>query len=143
MQFTENRQQVAELKQKLALSESKRVELKASQNQQQLAIQHLQDELSRAPLEQVSLQAEIDQLRKMHHKEMLVMEYDSKQLGRQLATQTENSVHLQRRLDEQLVQLRSAQREVQDLHSLLEHAHPPNPSQGVQRTQGKGKISKR
>ena len=113
------------------------MELRASQKQQQLTIRQLQEKLSKAPLEQVSLQAEIDQLHKMHHKEMLVMEYDNKQLGRQLTARTENCVHLQRRLDEQLVQLRSAQREVQDLHSLLEHTLPP--SHRVQRTQGIGK----
>ena len=49
---------------------------------------------------------------------MLVVEYDNKQLGRQLAAQTDHTLLLQRRLDEQLLELRVAQREVQDLQAL-------------------------
>lgn len=135
---------VVELKQHLSLSESKLAEFKASHKHQQHTIKQLQDKVAQPLLEQVSLQAEVDQLRKTHHREMLVFEHDNKQLGRKLAAQTEHSFHLQKRLDEQLVQLRSAQREVQDLHTLLEQHVYTYGSRGSQRaTQGNGKVSKR
>ena len=60
--------------------------------------------------------------RTQHHKEMLLLQYDNKQLRKQLAHHAETVFQYQKKLDEQLVQLRSAQREVQDLHSLLERA---------------------
>lgn len=123
MQFSDHRK-VTELRQQLSCSESKCSELKSIQKHQQSTIKQLQAKLSRPSLEVVSLQAEVERLRKAHHKEMLVLEYDNKQLGRQLAAQTEQMVNSQKRLDEQLVQLRSAQREVQDLHSMLEHTQP-------------------
>lgn len=50
-----------------------------------------------------------------------MLEYDKKQLGRELGVQMEHGLQLQKRLDEQLLQLKSAQHEVEDLHSLLEH----------------------
>ncbi len=108
--------------------------MKANYQQQQLTLKQLQAKLSQPNLELLSLQAEVEQLRKAHHRELLVLEYDNKQLGRHLAAQTEHSHQLQRRLDEQLLQLRTAQRDVQDVHTLLEHTHPH--TAGL-RTQGK------
>lgn len=128
---------MSELRQQLSFSESKCGELKSGQKHQQGIIKQLQARLSKPNSELASLQAEVDRLRKAHHKEMLVLEYDNKQLGRQLAAQTENTIHSQKRLDEQLVQLRSAQREVQDLHFMLEHSQP-QAGQGSQKN-GKGK----
>lgn len=80
----------------------------------------------------------MEQLRNSHHKQMLVLEYDNKQLSRQLAAQSEHTLLLQKRLDEQLVELRSAQRDVQDLHSLLEHG-----GQALHRSQSSKGIGKR
>lgn len=127
---------MAELKQQLSFSESKCSELRSSQKQQQAAMKQLQAKLSKPGMELLSLQAEVERLRKVHHKEMLVLEYDNKQLGRQLAAQTEHAVHYQKRLDEQLVQLRSAQREVQDLHFMLERSQPQG-GHGSHRVPGK------
>lgn len=111
---------MAELKQQLSSLEERHSELKASHKQQQLTIRQQQARLAVHTPEQLTLQAEMDKLRKCHHKEMLVLEYDNKQLRRQLAGQAEYVLQLQRRLDEQLIHLKAAQREVQDLHSLIE-----------------------
>lgn len=116
--------------------ESKCAELRSNQKQQQSTIKQLQVKLSKPDTELMALQAEVERLYKAHHKEMLVLEYDNKQLGRQLAAQTEHTVHCQKRLDEQLVQLRSAQREVQDLHFMLERFKPQE-GRGSQRVPGK------
>lgn len=51
------------------------------------------------------------------------MEYDNKQLGRQLAVQSESCLKLQQQLDKRTVQLMSTQREVEDLQSQLELLH--------------------
>ena len=51
------------------------------------------------------------------------MEYDNKQLGRQLAVQSESCLRLQQQLDKRTVQLMSTQREVEDLQSQLELLH--------------------
>lgn len=51
------------------------------------------------------------------------MEYDNKQLGRQLAVQSESCLRLQQQLDKRTVQLVSTQREVEDLQSQLELLH--------------------
>lgn len=122
--YNQLKKKVAELKQQLSFSESKCAELRSNQKQQQATVKQLQAKLSKPGMELVSLQTEVERLRKVHHKEMLVLEYDNKQLGRQLAAQTEDVIHYQKRLDEQLVQLRSAQREVQDLHFMLERSQP-------------------
>lgn len=135
--------EVSELRQQVSLSENKYAELKASHRSQQLTIRQQQTMLSQPRLEQASMQAEMEQLRRTHHKQMLVMEYDNKHLGRQLAAQSEHILSLQRRLDEQLVQLRSAQREVQDLQSLLEHAYSHGSRSGLasQRSKVKGRLN--
>ena len=54
---------------------------------------------------------------------MLATEYDNKQLRHQLAVQSESYLALQQQLDERTVQLRSMQREVEDLQSQLELLH--------------------
>lgn len=124
LQFSECKQKLAQLKQQLSLSDAKCVELKSGQKNQQAVIKQLQSRLSKPHQDLMALQAELEQTRKAHHKELLVLEYDNKQLGRQLAAQTERAIHFQKMLDEQLVQLRSAQREVQDLHFMLENTQP-------------------
>lgn len=124
---------MAELKKQLSHSESKYSEVKASYRQQQLIMKQLQARLAQPNMEILGLQAEMERLRKAHHREMLVLEYDNKQLSRHLATQTEHSHQLQRRLDEQHVQLRSAQREVEDMQSLLDHVYPRVTGQGILR----------
>jgi len=52
-----------------------------------------------------------------------VIENDNKQLRRQLAVQSESYLALQQQLDERTVQLRSMQREVEDLQSQQELLH--------------------
>ena len=131
---------MAELKKQLSHSESKYSEMKASYRQLQLIQKQLQGRLAQPNVEILELRAEIERLRKAHHREMLVLEYDNKQLSRHLATQVEHSHQLQRRLDEQHVQLRMAQREVEDMQSLLDHAYPHSTGQGILKKEGKEKA---
>ena len=128
---------MAELKQQLSSSENRCSELKAIQKHHQSTVKQLQAKLSKPSPELMSLQAEMEHLRKVHHKELLVLQYDNKQLRRQLTEQTEQSIVSQARLDEQLVQLRSTQREVQDLHFMLEH------SQAQKAPNNKARLGKR
>lgn len=122
--YQQLKQKVSELQQSLAVADKKlseaKVEYKSRLTEQKQLLKQLQTRHARPVEELTSLQEEVEQLRKQHHKEMLVLEYDNKQLGKKLAVQTEYSLQLQRQLDEQLLQLKSAQREVEDLHSLAE-----------------------
>ena len=119
---------VSELQQRVSMADKKlseaNIEYKRRLNEQKQLLKQLQSRHTRPVEELTSLQEEIERLRKQHHREMLVLEYDNKQLGKQLAVQTEYSLQLQRQLDEQLLQLKSAQREVEDLHSLVEQLKP-------------------
>ena len=112
---------VAELQKQLSDSESKRNELKSSHKQQQNNIKQLQAQLSQPSPDLIATRGKLAQLHETHHKQLLVLEYDKKQLGRQLDLQMEHGLQLQKRLDEQLLQLKSAQHEMEDLHTLLEH----------------------
>ena len=119
------------LQQEVATIEKKLLETKTEYKRrisvQQHLIKDLQSKMSHPRSNLEVLQREVEQLRNTHQKEVLVMEYDNKELTRQLAVLTEYAHRLQDRLDEQLVQLMSAQREVQDVHSLLEHLKPAVP----------------
>ena len=105
------------------LSEAK-IEYKRRLSEQKQLLKQLQMKHAKPISELASLQDEIERLQKQHHKEMLTLEHDNKHLGKQLAVQTEYSIQLQRQLDEQLLQLKSAQREVEDLHSLVQQMKP-------------------
>lgn len=131
---------MAELKQQLSSSENRCSELKAIQRHQQSTIKQLQAKHSKPSPELMSMQAEMEHLRKSHHKEVLVLQYDSKQLRRQLAEHAEQTVASQKQLDEQLLQLQSAQREVQDLHFMMERSQ----GHGSQKMpSSKARLSKR
>ena len=121
------KQQLSDTQKQLMTSERKFSEAKSEHkkrnSEQQQVIRQLQTKLSRPSPEQLTLQSELEQMQKAHHRQMLVVEYENKQLRKQLGVQSEYSLELQKRLDEQTVQLRSAQREVDDLHSQLEHFH--------------------
>ena len=126
--YQQLKQKVSELQQSLAVADKRlseaKIEYKRRLTEQKQLLKQLQTRHARPVEELTSLQEEVEQLRKQHHKEMLVLEYDNKQLGKKLAVQTEHSLQLQRQLDEQLLQLKSAQREVEDLHSLAEQLKP-------------------
>lgn len=134
--YQQLKQKVSELQQCLAMADEKlsevKTEYKRRHSEHKQLLKQLQTRHAKPISELASLQEEIEQLRKQHHKEMLVFEYDNKQLGKQLAIQTEYSIQLQRQLDEQLLQLKSAQREVEDLHSLMEHLKMPSSKQNTQ-----------
>ena len=122
MQFNDYHQlkrAVTDLQQELSNSESKCSELTASHKQQEHTLKQLQTQLSQ-PSDLISLQDELSQLRVSHRKQLLVLEFDKKHLGKQLAVQMEHGLQLQKRLDQQLLQLKSAQHEVDDLQSLLQ-----------------------
>ena len=70
-------------------------------------------------------QAELEEARRTHQRQLLVAEYKEQQLRRQLASQSELCAGLQRQVEEQTVQLRAALREVEDLHYQLKHRAPP------------------
>ena len=122
------KKKVTELQHCAAMADKKlsdtKIEYKRRLSEQKQLLKQLQSRQARPIAELSSLQEQLEQLRKQHHNEMLVMEYDNKSLGKQLAVQTEYSIQLQRQLDEQLLQLKSAQREVEDLHSLVEQMKP-------------------
>ena len=126
--YQQLKKKVAGLQQCVAMADKKlsdtKIEYKRRVSEQKQLLKQLQSRQTRPIAELTSLQEQLDQLRKQHHHEMLVMEYDNKSLGKQLAVQTEHSIQLQRQLDEQLLQLKSAQREVEDLHSLVEQMKP-------------------
>lgn len=128
-------QEVATIEKRLSETKS---EYKRRISDQQRLIKDLQVKISHPSSKFEALQRELEQLRDTHQKEVLVMEYDKKELSRQLAIQNEYAHRLQDRLDEQLVQLMSAQREVQDVHSLLEHLKP-----AAVRGRGGGTITSR
>lgn len=134
---------VTELQRQLSNSENKVSELKSNHKQQQNTIKQLRVQLSQPSLELTSLQDELTQLHETHHKQMLVMGYDNKQLRKQLAMQVECGVRLQKRVDEQLLQLKSAQREVKDLQSLLEHELVHGAFQGSHRGHREGRGNAR
>lgn len=118
-------QKISELQQQLRTTEQRlseiKMEHKRKSSEQQQLIKQLQTKFSRPSSEQLALRAELEQLGKTHHKEMLVVQYENQQLRKHLTVHSERSLQLQRQLDEQTVQLRSAQREVNDLHSQLQH----------------------
>ena len=122
------KQKVSELQRCVALADRKlseaKTEYKSRLSEQKQLLKKLQMKQAKPISELASLQDEVERLQKQHHKEMLTLEYDNKRLGKQLAVQTEYSIQLQRQLDEQLLQLKSAQREVEDLHSLVEQMKP-------------------
>ena len=126
--YQQLKQKVSELQQCAAMADKKlseaKIEYKRRLSEQKQLLKQLQTKHAKPISELASLQEEIERLQKQHHKEMVVLEYDNKRLGKQLAVQTEYSIQLQRQLDEQLLQLKSAQREVDDLHSLVEHLKP-------------------
>ena len=126
--YQQLKQKVSELQQRVAVADRKlsetKIEYKRRLSEQKQLLKQLQMKHAKPISELASLQDEIEQLQKQHHKEMLTLEHDNKHLGKQLAVQTEYSVQLQRQLDEQLLQLKSAQREVEDLHSLVQQMKP-------------------
>lgn len=141
--YQQLRLKITELQQCVAVADQKLSETKAEYKrrllEQKQIVKELQSRNSKPISELSSLQEEIEQLRKRHHKEMLVLEYANKHLGKQLAVQTEYSLQLQRQLDEQLLQLKSAQREVDDLHSLVEQLKPLSWKQNTKSVTGAGK----
>lgn len=142
--YQQLRVKVSELQQCVAVANQKisetKIEYKRRLSEQKQVVKELQSRNSRPISELSSLQEEIEQLRKRHHKEMLVLEYDNKHLGKQLAVQTEYSLQLQRQLDEQLLQLKSAQREVEDLHSIVEQLKPLSWKQSTKPVSAAGRI---
>ena len=144
--YQQLRLKITELQQCAAVADQKlsetKMEYKRRLSEQKQIVKELQSRTSKPISELSSLQEEIEQLRKRHHKEMLVLEYDNKHLGKQLAVQTEYSLQLQRQLDEQMLQLKSAQREVYDLHSLVEQLKPLSWKQNTKpvTAAGKGKA---
>ena len=126
--YQQLKQKVSELQQCVTVADTKlsevKVEYKRRLSEQKQLLKELKTKHSKPITELASLQKEIELLQKQHHKEMLTLEYDNQHLGKQLAVQTEYSIQLQRQLDEQLLQLKSAQREVKDLHSLVEQMKP-------------------
>lgn len=126
--YQQLKQKVSELQRCVAMADKKlseaKIEYKKRLSEQKQLLKQLQTKHAKPISELASLQEELERLQKQHHKEMLTLEYDNKRLGKQLAVQTEYSMQLQRQLDEQLLQLKSAQREVEDLHSLVEQMKP-------------------
>lgn len=137
IQHHEQRQKISALQRQLTHSESKYGDLKTSHKQLQHTTKQLQARLSQPNLEVASLRAELDQLQRTRQKEKLVSDFDNKQLRRQLEDQASHTLQLQMKLDEQLIQLRSAQREVQDLQSLLEHTIPLSSQLGKNQAKGR------
>ena len=107
-------------------------ELEACNKKQQQAIQQLHSELSQTTPDIAALTEELTQMQEAHHRQVLVLEYDKKQVCKHLEKQVEQNTRLQRRLDEQLLQLKSAQREVEDLHNLLDHKAPHRDTEETQ-----------
>ena len=126
--YQQLKQKVSELQRCVAMADRKlseaKIEYKRQLSEQKKLLKQLQMKHAKPISELASLQDEIERLQKQHHKEMFTLEYENKCLGKQLAVQTEYSIQLQRQLDEQLLQLKSAQREVEDLHSLVEQMKP-------------------
>ena len=105
------------------LSETK-VEYKQRNSEQQQLIKSLQSRLSNPSPELLALQVEIERLQRTHQEEMIVFECDNQELRKQLSIQAEYCQELQKHLDGQMLQLRTAQREVDDLRQILEHLKP-------------------
>ncbi len=109
------------LRQQLADSKTTVCELESSNRKHQHTIERLQSQMSQTLPDMATVHKELAQLQEVHKRQVLVLEYDKKQLYKKLQTQVEHNGRLQSRLDEQLLQLKSTQREVEDLHFILEH----------------------
>ena len=97
-------------------------DLESSNKKQQNAIEELRSQLSRRSStspDAAGLKKGMAQLQEDHRRQLLVLEYDKKQASKKLQAQVELNDLLQGRLDEQLLQLKAARREVEDLHCLL------------------------
>lgn len=109
------------LRQQLFDSKAMVNELETSNKKQQQTIEHLRSQLSQTLPDMAVVQKELAQLQEVHRRQVLVLEYDKKHVCKKLQAQVEQNGRLQSRLNEQLLQLKSAQHEVEDLHFLLEH----------------------
>lgn len=109
-----------ELAQEVENAEKKLLTYKHRNADNQRVIRELQSNIPRPTRELEALKKELDDIRRVRHKEMVTMETNNRELRRQLVAQSEYCVALQKKLDDQMVELLSAQREVQGVHSLLE-----------------------
>jgi len=99
-------------------------DLESSNERLQRTIEELRSQLSHqssaSPDAASRKKKGVAQLQEDHRRQLLVLEYDKKQASKQLLVQVELNGLLQRRLDEQLLQLKAARHEVEDLHGLLQ-----------------------
>ncbi len=113
-----------ELIQDLANTEKKLLTYKQRSSESQRIIRELRLSVPRPARELEALKKELDEIRRTRQREVAAMEANNRKLRQQLVVQSEHSIALQKKLDDQMVELFSAQREVEDLHSLLEQVKP-------------------
>ena len=118
--YDQLQQKSQELARELANAEKKLQEYKRRNSDNQRLVKDLQSRAPHPAQELEALKKELDEIRAAHHKEVFVMENNNKELRRQLVAQTEYAGVLQKKLDDQMLQLLSAQREVRDIHSTME-----------------------
>lgn len=100
-------------------------ELEATELKSQIAEQHkVIKKLKAKPTGQSEEQQHgMEQILMRAKQETMAMQYDNRQLHKELTIKTEANLHLQQTFDEQTIQLRSAQREVHDLQEQVDHLH--------------------
>ena len=133
----------SQLKERCLAAESKlmegRAEYKRRSTQQQGLIKQLQTQLSRqSHAGLVRLEAELTQLHESHCSEVAAMANDRRRLQEQLEQTAAVARASQRKAEEQMVQLLAAQREVEDLHAMLQHARAAQSLQWKGATTGGG-----
>lgn len=109
-----------DLSQELAVVEKRLSDYKRKNSDSQRLIKELQSKVPHPTHELEVLKRELEEIRKAHHKELYAIKNSNSELRRQLVVQTDYAGELQKTLDEQMLQLLSAQREVKDIHIILE-----------------------
>lgn len=122
-----------ELAQELANAEIKLSNYKHRNSDSQHLIRELQSNVPRPVRELEAVKKELDDIRRARQKELVGMETNNRGLRRQLAVQRQYSEALQKKLDDQMVELLSAQRQVQEVHSLLEQLNSTGAKTNIKR----------
>jgi len=110
-----------QLRQELATTDRKLLEYKRRNSDNQRLIKSLQSTKHHPPTQELdALKRELDGIRTAHHKEIHRLEGENRELRRLLAVQTELSNGLQKKVDDQMIELMSAQHDMKDIHHALE-----------------------
>ncbi|KAL5460406.1 hypothetical protein EMCRGX_G033852 [Ephydatia muelleri] len=106
--------EVASLQQKLLEAERQLSDMRRKETAYLQTIKELQNKIG-------THQKQLDKVTRVQAKELQAKELDNQNLRTQLDTQCQYNLELQKRLDDQTLQLRTTQRELKDLQEQVEH----------------------